>query len=133
MGWIGHSDANSFYCSVELLFRPELRDKPVVVGGDEEARHGIVLTKNQIAKKFGIKTGVALVEARRYCPDLISLPPNYPLHLKYANLIRDIYSEYTDRQEAFGLDEYIFLYRNMYSYADRVKIPIMMSKDYPSE
>ena len=105
MGWIGHSDANSFYCSVELLFRPALRDKPVVVGGDEEARHGIVLTKNQIAKKYGVKTGVALVEARRYCPDLISLPPNYPLYLKYAHLLREIYSEYTDRQEPFGLDE----------------------------
>ena len=105
MGWIAHSDANAFYASVELLFRPMLRNKPVVVGGDEEARHGIVLTKNQIAKKFGIKTGVSLVEARRYCPDLITLPPNYALYLKYAKLIREIYAKYTDKQEAFGLDE----------------------------
>lgn len=105
MGWLLHSDANSFYASVELLFRPALRSKPVVVGGDEEARHGIVLTKNIIAKRYGIKTGTSLMEARRQCPDLISLPPNYPLYLKYAGLLREIYSEYSDQCEAFGLDE----------------------------
>lgn len=105
MRWILHSDINSCYSSIELVFRPNLRDKPVVVGGDEEARHGIVLAKNLIAKKFGIKTGVALVEARRYCPDLISLPPNYPLYLKYARIIREIYSEYSNAIEPFGLDE----------------------------
>lgn len=105
MRWILHSDINSCYASIELVFRPELRDKPVVVGGDEEARHGIVLAKNLIAKKFGIKTGVALVEARRYCPGLITLPPNYPLYLKYARIIREIYSEYSDAVEPFGLDE----------------------------
>ena len=105
MGWIIHSDADSFYASVELLFRPMLRDKPVVCGGDENLRHGIVLARNQLAKKFGIKTGVALVEARRYCPHLISVPPNYNLYLKYARLLREIYSEYSDRTEPFGLDE----------------------------
>lgn len=60
-----HSDLNNFYASVECLYHPELRDKPVVVGGDEEARHGIVLAKNQIAKAYGIKTGDVLWEARR--------------------------------------------------------------------
>jgi len=105
MGWIAHSDANAFYASVELLHRPALRDKPVVVGGAEESRHGIVLAKNQFAKEFGIKTGVSLMEARRHCPDLITLPPNYQLYLKYARMIREIYADYSHIQEAFGLDE----------------------------
>lgn len=105
MGYVLHSDGNAFYASIELLFRPSLRGKPVVVGGDEEARHGIVLTKNQLAKQYGVKTGVSLVEARRHCPGLVSLPPNYPLYLKYARLMREIYSEYSDKTEAFGLDE----------------------------
>ena len=59
-----HSDMNNFYASVEILYDPTLRDKPVAVAGDEEARHGIVLAKNDIAKRFGIRTGQVLWEAR---------------------------------------------------------------------
>ena len=105
MGWILHSDINSCYASIELVFRPELRDKPFVVGGDEEARHGIILAKNLIAKKYGIKTGATLLEARRCCPTLISVPPNYQLYLKFSRIIREIYLEYSDVVEPFGLDE----------------------------
>lgn len=100
-----HSDMNNFYASVECLHRPELRDKPVVVGGDVEARHGIVLAKNMIAKKAGIITGEALWAAKQRCPGLISVPPNFPLYLRYAKLAREIYGQYTDRVEPFGLDE----------------------------
>ena len=54
-----HSDMNNFYASVEILYDPKLRDKPVAVAGDEEARQGIVLAKNDIAKRFGDrKSGV---------------------------------------------------------------------------
>ena len=55
-----HSDANCFYASVEMLHRPEYRHVPMAVGGDPEARHGIVLTANYIAKRVGVKTGMAL-------------------------------------------------------------------------
>ena len=55
-----HSDCNCFYASVELLHHPELRGKPIAVGGDPEARHGIVLTADYIAKRHGVKTGMAL-------------------------------------------------------------------------
>lgn len=65
-----HSDANSFYASVELLHRPELRGKPVAVGGDPENRHGIVLTADYVAKKCGVKTGMALWQARQVCPEI---------------------------------------------------------------
>jgi len=127
--FIAHSDINAAYASIELVFRPELRDKPIVVGGDEEARHGIVLAKNQIAKKFGIKTGVALVEARRCCPDLISLPPNYPLYLKYARMIREIYLEYSDAIEPFGLDEAWF---NLTGIVSNEKQAILLVKEIAS-
>ena len=62
-----HSDMNCFYASVEMLHHPELAGKPMAVGGDPEARHGIVLTANYIAKRAGVKTGMALWQARQVC------------------------------------------------------------------
>lgn len=100
-----HSDMNNFYASVECHHRPEIRNKPVVVGGDEEQRHGIVLAKNYLAKKTGIGTGNTLWEARDKCPGLIVVPPNYPLYLRYSKQARKIYSDYTAQIEPFGLDE----------------------------
>lgn len=100
-----HSDMNNFYAGVECHHRPEIRDKPVVVGGDEEARHGIVLAKNYLAKAAGIKTGEALWQAREKCDGLIVIPPNYPLYIRYSRLARQIYSDYTPQVESFGLDE----------------------------
>ena len=100
-----HSDMNNFYASVECLHRPELRDKPVVVGGDPELRHGIVLAKNGIAKRFGIKTGEALWQAQQKCKGLVVVPPNFPLYLRFSQLARQIYEDYTDQIEPFGIDE----------------------------
>lgn len=100
-----HVDCNKFYASVECLHRPEIRHLPVVVGGDVEQRHGIVLTRNDIAARFGIKTGEALWEARQKCSDVVVVPPNYPLYLRFSKLARDIYYQYTDQVEPFGLDE----------------------------
>lgn len=100
-----HSDLNNFYASVECLHRPELRDKPVAVGGDIEKRHGIILAKNGIAKAVGVKTAETLGEARSKCPDLVILPPNYHLYHRYARWVKNIYLEYTDQVEPFGLDE----------------------------
>lgn len=100
-----HSDANSFYASVEIVFRPELRGKAVAVCGDPEARHGIVLTKTPPAKKAGVETGMAIWQAKQLCPDLVVLPPNYPRYVEFSNKLRAIYRDYTDYVEAFGLDE----------------------------
>ena len=102
---IMHSDMNTFYASVEQAEHPALRGKPVVVAGKEELRHGIVLTKSKEAKKYGIKTAEALWEARAKCPDLIVLPPDYKLYKKYSTMAREIYYQYTDLVEPFGLDE----------------------------
>lgn len=64
-----HSDMNGFYASCECLYHPEYEGMPLAVGGDPENRHGIILAKNQIAKTAGVKTGEALWEAQRKCPE----------------------------------------------------------------
>ena len=100
-----HSDMNNFYASVEILYDPTLRNKPVAVAGDEEARHGIVLAKNDIAKRFGIHTGQVLWEARQQCPGLVCVPAHYDRYLSFSAQAKDIYTSYTDQVEPFGLDE----------------------------
>ena len=100
-----HSDMNAFYASVEQAERPELRGVPLVVGGHEETRHGIVLAKSAQAKAAGVKTGEALWEARAKCPGLVVVPPRYDVYQRYSALARRIYYQYTDLVEPFGLDE----------------------------
>ena len=100
-----HSDCNCFYASVEHLYHPELRDRPVAVGGDPEARQGIVLTADYMAKRRGVKTGMALWQAKQVCPELVFLPPRMDLYLRFSRMTHEIYAEYTDRQEPFGCDE----------------------------
>ncbi|MBR5224847.1 MAG: DNA polymerase IV [Clostridia bacterium] len=100
-----HCDANSFYASVECLYRPEIREKPVAVSGDPQARHGIILTKNNIAKKYGVRTGEAIWQAKQKCPDLVCVPPDFPLYSRFSAKMRRIYEEYSPRVESFGLDE----------------------------
>ena len=100
-----HSDMNCFYASVEMLHHPELAGKPLAVGGNPEARHGIVLTANYIAKKSGVKTGMALWQAKQVCPEIIFVPPRMDLYLRFSRMAQEIYSEYTDLREPFGIDE----------------------------
>lgn len=100
-----HSDCNSFYASVECLRHQEIREKAVAVGGDIEQRHGIILAKNQLAKQFHVSTGEAIWQAKQKCPELIVLPPDFPLYLRFSRLARDIYLDYSNRVEPFGLDE----------------------------
>lgn len=100
-----HIDCNKFYASVECYLHPELADKPVAVGGSEKSRHGIILTKNEIASKYGLTVGEPLWKARQKCPDLIIVPPNFPVYIEFSNRVRKILEEYTDLIEPFGLDE----------------------------
>ena len=100
-----HIDMNSCYASIECLHHPEIRHLPVAVGGDVEARHGIILAKNELAKRAGVKTGEALWQAKQKCPDLVIMPPHYQLYLRFSRMARAIYAEYTDLIEPFGLDE----------------------------
>ncbi len=100
-----HCDQNCFYASVEMLYHPEYEGMPLAVGGDPEARHGIVLTANYIAKKKGVKTGMALWQAKQACPEIIFVPPRMDLYLKFSAMAREIYGEYTNKIEPFGCDE----------------------------
>lgn len=100
-----HSDCNSFYASVECALHPELRDKPVAVCGDAELRHGIILTKNEIAKKFKVKTGEPIWQAKQKCPNLIVVKANFSTYLDYSERVKRIYLDYTDNIESFGIDE----------------------------
>lgn len=100
-----HCDLNNFYASVECLYNPAVRDCPVAVCGSQDLRHGIVLAKNYIAKKYGIITGEAIWQAKRKCPDLVVINPNYPLYLQFSKEAREIFLRYTNLVEAFGIDE----------------------------
>lgn len=100
-----HSDINSCYANIECLYHPELWNKPVAVCGDVEQRHGIILAKNQPAKKCGVLTGEAIWQAKQKCPNLITVPAHYDLYMEVSKAIRAIYARYTDRIEPFGLDE----------------------------
>lgn len=100
-----HVDQNAFYASVEMLKKPALKKVPCAVAGDPVNRHGIVLAKNQLAKSAGVKTGETLWQARQKCPELVFIPPDYTSYLYYSRLARALYREYTDRVEAFGIDE----------------------------
>lgn len=100
-----HCDMNSFYASVELLSYPELRSKPVAVCGDPKSRHGIILAKNESAKKYGVVTAETIWQARRKCPDLILLPPHRERYSAYSKQINSIYCRYTDLVEPFSIDE----------------------------
>ena len=100
-----HVDMNAFYASVECQRRPELRQKPVAVCGDPEARHGIVLTANYVAKPKGVKTGMAIWQAKQVCPDLVVLHADMGEYIRISRMAREIYERYTDQIEPFGLDE----------------------------
>ena len=100
-----HCDLNCFYASVELLSHPDLRDVPMAVCGDPQSRHGIILAKNEPAKKFGVQTAETIWQAKKKCPDLVLLPPHHDLYREYSRKVNAIYDEYTDLVEPFGIDE----------------------------
>lgn len=100
-----HCDCNGYYASVECLLRPELCHLPMAVTGNPENRHGIVLAKNQLAKEAGVITAETIAEAKRKCPNLICVSPQHDLYQEYSVKINNIYREYTERVEPFGIDE----------------------------
>ena len=105
MRTILHIDMNNFYASVECLYRPEIREFPVAVAGDPLNRHGIILAKNMLAKKLGVKTGEAIWQAKLKAPNLVTVPPDFRKYLKFSRLARQILYDYTDQIEPFGIDE----------------------------
>ena len=100
-----HCDLNSFYASVELRDHPDLRTVPTAVCGDPSSRHGIILAKNEAAKKYGVQTAETIWQARKKCPGLVLLPPHHSLYRQVSRQVNAIYEQYTDLVEPFGIDE----------------------------
>ena len=100
-----HCDCNSFFASVETALNPSYRNVPMAVCGSQEDRHGIVLAKNEIAKKYGIQTAETVYSAKKKCPSLVIASPHYKEYESYSQKVNAIYAEYTDKVEPFGIDE----------------------------
>ena len=129
-----HSDLNNFYASVECVLNPSLKDKYVAVCGNREDRHGIVLAKNMKAKLKGVKTGEPIWEAERKCPGLVIVSPQYEWYVKYSKAVREIYCRYTDKAEAFGMDEcWLDVTGSRRLFGDGEKIAHMIRRDVKQE
>ncbi|GHU43948.1 DNA polymerase IV 1 [Clostridia bacterium] len=102
---IFHCDCNSFYASVEETFHPQYRSVPMAIAGDPNARHGIILAKNELAKKYKVKTAETVGQARKKCPSLVLCPPRHKIYGEFCERVNTVYAEYTDCVERFGIDE----------------------------
>jgi DNA polymerase IV len=98
-----HIDMDAFYASVEQLDNPELRGKPVAVGGSRE--RGVVAAASYEARKFGVRSALSSKVAKRKCPDLIFVKPRFARYKEISNQIREVFFEYTDLVEPLSLDE----------------------------
>lgn len=107
-----HVDVNSAFLSWSAVHRVmnlgekiDLRDIPSIVGGDQESRHGIVLAKSIPAKKYKIQTGEPIVDAKRKCPQLTIIPPDYSLYVKASRAFIKKLQEYCDQVIQYSIDE----------------------------
>ena len=100
-----HCDCNSFFASVETLLNPSLAHIPMAVAGDPENRHGIILAKNEHAKKFGVQTAETIWQAKQKCPQLVCVPPHHGIYSEISERVNAIYLDYTDLVDPFGIDE----------------------------
>ena len=126
---IFHVDVNNAFLSwsaIDLLSRGydrDIREIPSVIGGDEEKRHGIVLAKSPVAKKYGIKTAETLYTARKKCPGLLIFPPNYEYYISMSHKFYDYLKDYTPIIEQASIDEcFLDLTGTNYLYDDILKL-----------
>ncbi|HHY82368.1 MAG TPA: DNA polymerase IV [Clostridiales bacterium] len=108
---IFHVDVNSAFLSFEAVYRlqhgakVDLRDIPSAVAGSQATRHGIILAKSAPTKKYGVKTGEAVWEAKRKCPHLVTIPPNYALYMCCHHSLVELLKSFTDKVQVFSIDE----------------------------
>lgn len=100
-----HVDMNSFYASVEAAHNPALKGKAIAVAGNPEERRGIIVTSSYEARQKGVKTTMTIREAKRLCPELIILRPNFPLYRKASEQMFAILHEFTAMIEPVSIDE----------------------------
>lgn len=99
-----HVDMDAFYVSVEVRDRPELRGRPVIVGGSPQSR-GVVCSASYEARRFGVRSAMACSRAQRLCPQAVFVHPNFEKYTEASREIRAIFREVTDRIEPLSLDE----------------------------
>lgn len=133
--YVFHIDVNSAFLSWSAAYRtgvlgqqPDLRSVPSIVGGDQESRHGIVLAKSMPAKRYGIETGEPIVSAKRKCPDLVVVPPDYHLYVGASRALMELLRSYSDEVTQYSIDEawavfegFEGLYGPMISFAEDLK------------
>lgn len=100
-----HIDCNGFFASVECLDHPEYWKLPLAVAGDPKDRSGIILAKNELAKKYGVITTETIQSAKRKCPGLVLVPPRMERYREISRQVNRIYLQYTDQVEPFSIDE----------------------------
>ena len=100
-----HCDCNSFFASVESALHPEYKNVPMAVCGSVEDRRGIVLAKNELAKKYNIQTAETVFSAKKKCPQLVIAEPHHELYSEFSRRVNEIYKRFTDMVEPFGIDE----------------------------
>ena len=102
---IFHCDCNNVFASCECLERPELKDVPMAVAGDPEARVGVVVAKNEIAKRYGVRTTDTVWLAKKKCPEIVFVPPRHGYYRQVSERVNRIYRDYTDYVEPASIDE----------------------------
>ena len=129
-----HCDCNSFFASVETVLNPAYKDVPMAVCGSREDRHGIVLAKNEHAKKYGIKTAETVYSALKKCPKLVIAEPHYEAYADFSRRANEIYARYTDIIEPLGIDEsWLDVTASRKLFGSGEKIAKMISEDIKRE
>lgn len=100
-----HIDMNSFYASVEQVHDPSLKGKPIAIAGNPKERRGIIVTCSYEARAYGVYTTMLIPEAKKLCPDLIIIPPNFERYRVASRAFFSILKEYSDMLEPVSIDE----------------------------
>ncbi len=123
-----YSDLNNFFASVEIALNPTLKGKPLIVCGDPEKRRGVVLAKNEEAKKYGIKTAETVYAALQKCPDIQTVGAHHGEYKRYSKKVVEIYRRFTDAVEECSIDECAldvtesaFLFGSGYEIAEKIR------------
>lgn len=133
---IFHIDVNNAFLSwtaVELLrkgYKIDIRKIPSIIAGDEHKRHGIVLAKSPIAKKFGIKTAETIYQAKKKCPSLQIFPPNFQVYYTQSKILVNYLKQYTPIMEQYSVDEcFLDMTGTSYLYDDYVELAFKIKND----
>ncbi|WP_394232879.1 DNA polymerase IV [Niallia oryzisoli] len=132
-----HVDMNSFYASVEMAFDPSLKGKPLAIAGNPKERRGIIVTCSYEARKYGVKTTMPIWEAKKLCPQLIVMSPNFDRYRAASHGMFDILFEYSQLVEPVSIDEGFvditdsFELGSPLEIADRIQKQILSQLDLP--